>query len=123
MSDFVETVKEAMILGSPTYVIPFMFITHPELLEWDLSKTVVVATFFGISMLALIVALTGIVGQRRIPPSARLAALALFAVIGFAPIFTVQAVAAAAFVGLVSYLSTGGLVTTLSNIPKRWGLM
>ncbi|MGQ4556107.1 TRAP transporter fused permease subunit [Halobellus sp. GM3] len=108
-TDFVETAKEALILGAPTYVIPFMFVLNPQLLQWDLATTLPTAAFLVVAVLALVVGLTGFSGSEDISLPARGLSLALFVVIGFVAVTPVRIAAATLFVGMLVYSSRASI--------------
>ncbi|MXV63010.1 TRAP transporter fused permease subunit [Natronorubrum sp. JWXQ-INN-674] len=51
--DFLRTVKESLQIGVPYFVLPFLFITRPELILYDGTATAISAVFVIVGMLFL----------------------------------------------------------------------
>lgn len=99
-SGFVETTKETLKLGGPVFLIPFLFVSNPEILTWEFPATPIKAAVFLVAILALVSLLIGYNGRRTISLPERGLAVALFAVMAFAPTMVFQIAGAVAFLAL-----------------------
>ncbi|MGB9955612.1 TRAP transporter permease [Haloferax prahovense] len=104
-TDFIETAKETLVLATPTYVIPFMFVLNPQLLQWQYPSTLVTAVLLVAAIVALVVGLTGFNGAYELSKPVRLVAVGLFAVIVFGPTLPVQLLGVAFFGVMIVYTS------------------
>lgn len=95
-ADFFETAKMTIRMGGPVFVIPFLFIAHPSLINWTYPDVVINAIFAGIVILTLIFALTGTNGRREFSHIERIILIFLFPVVAFVPTTTFRLIGAAA---------------------------
>ncbi|QIO24921.1 TRAP transporter fused permease subunit [Haloarcula sp. JP-L23] len=117
-TDFVETAKAALTIGGPTYVIPFMFVTNPQLLEWAYPTTLFLVVTFTIAMVALVVSLTGFNLSQELSWPARAAAFGLFLTIAFAPVSLIQLTGVVGFIALLVHTSNISLLKIAEFRPS-----
>lgn len=99
-ADFLETAKITLILGGPVFVIPFLFVAHPSLIDWTYPDVVYNFLLASIGIIGLIFALTGTNGRRDFGYVERAIFLGMFPIIAFFPSLWVRILGALVVVAL-----------------------
>lgn len=101
-ADFLETCREAIVLATPLYALPYAFVVHPNLLVWDLLTPIT----FGLTYLGLVSAVVGSLGYPRRQTSIflRVALVIAASVILLSQSLLLNAFGAAMSVVLLGYL-------------------
>lgn len=97
-SDFLTTAKEALKLGGPTFLIPYLFLVHPSIIHWSFPDTIINLLLMTVAIVALVYAFTGFAGQTKLSLAERVIGATFFTAIGFAPSLGLRVVSAGIFV-------------------------
>jgi TRAP transporter 4TM/12TM fusion protein len=93
-ADFMQTGKQALRIGAPGFLIPYALIANTELIFWSFPMTIVITVVAFIGVIALVTATVGYDGQNDLDWSYRGGYLLLSFGALYAPLFSVQVVAA-----------------------------
>lgn len=87
---FWDTAIEAVRIGTFAYLIPFAYITNPELIVWQGTRTAVLFALFLPALMCLSVAMIGYVSRVILPMWQRVIYFVTALAIVFTPIYEVQ---------------------------------
>lgn len=89
-TDFLRTAKTTLVLGGPTFLIPFVFIANPSIMVWELPLTIIQSVAVVAAMIMLVNVVTGYSGFGRLSSVGRLVLAGLAVVTVFAPRWEMQ---------------------------------
>jgi TRAP transporter 4TM/12TM fusion protein len=85
-SDFLQTAKQALRVGSPGFIVPYAFVMNTSLIYWSFPMTIFKALVTLVAMVAIAVAASGYTGRRSIGLAPRLGLVGLAFVGLFTPL-------------------------------------
>lgn len=99
-ADFFSACLETIKLSGGVFLIPFMIIEHPSIVYWEFPETVFSVVLLSVACWAMVNALTGFNGSRRLSLAVRGAVGALALVVVFGPTPSVKIIGLLAFLVL-----------------------
>jgi TRAP transporter 4TM/12TM fusion protein len=104
-SSFLTTCKQALRIGAPGFLIPFVFIANDDLIYWSAVDTAITLTVVFIGLISITVGMTGYNGRTNIKYILRMMYIAIAAFALFGP-RTVQIIASLFIILMLIYSST-----------------
>lgn len=112
-TNFLDTAKTTLVLGSPTFLVPFVFVTNPSIMIWEFPLTLATSVAVVAVMVMLVNVTTGYDGVSRISAGGRAFLLALAVATAFSPTWRLQ-LAGVAVYGLFQ------LANRIDRLPRIW---